>query len=103
MNSSFACRVAVLSCPALYSEWRISRRCWSIPETTVSSITSVRRARQSWYQDGHQPFSVRTNPSWVIRIVAGEEADLGGVHVGQGCRANEHVIEDLAVDWCRDA
>src|ERR1700692_2617771 len=98
-SSSFACRVAVPSCPASYSEWRISRRCWSILETTLSSTTSVRRgARQSWQKDGHQPFSVGTNPSWGIRILAGEEADLGSVHIGQGCRANEHVIEDFAVD-----
>ena len=37
----------------------------------------------------------------LARIPTGEKADFWGVHVRQRCRADEHVVQDLAVDGRR--
>ena len=50
---------------------------------TWISMSAGLETRQAWQQDGDQPVSVRVDPAGALRVSAGEQADLGGVHIRQ--------------------
>ena len=53
------------------------------PRMPIHSAPSVCAGGQAGQEDGHQRVGVGADPVGVVRISAGEQADFGGVDIGQ--------------------
>jgi hypothetical protein len=53
-----------------------------VGQATVGSSAGLETC-QARQQDGDQPVSVGVDPGGALGVSAGEQADLGGVHIGQ--------------------
>src|SRR5271167_1479164 len=72
-------------------------------QMAAGPTVSVRPGSQAWQEDGNQRGGMSIDPFGVLRVPPCEKANLRCVHVGQRCRADEHVVEDLVVDGCGNA
>jgi len=93
------------------AENTLGRWWWTWRDRTVLRLTSLRRShsaestrRHRTPEGGSLPVHrVSADPLGITRIPAREKTNFGGVHIGQRCRADEHIVEDLAVDRCSNA